>query len=248
MQKIIIVGASSGIGRELARLYANEGNLVGVTGRRNELLYTLQLEYPNHIVTECFDVASGNATIAGPTVAGPTTHLESLVHKLGGLDLLIYNAGHGDPRADLDWHTDKETVDIIVNGFLEVIHFGWRYFTQQGHGHLVTTSSIASIRGTSAAPAYSAGKAFESIYFEGLHIKTRKMGIPLYTTDVQPGFVDTRMAKGTRFWVATPEKAARQIKHAITRRRWRVYVTRRWWLIAKIFQWTPAWIYHRISQ
>src|SRR5260221_3125215 len=237
MQKLIIVGATSGIGRELARLYAGAGNLVGATGRRNEMLYTLQLEYPNHIVTECFDV----------TAAGATTHLTSLVAKLGGLDLLIYNAGWGELTETLDWEIDKGTVDINVNAFLETIHFGWRHFTQQGHGHLATTSSVAANRGNRHSPAYSASKAFQSTYFEGLHIKTLHMGIPLYITDIQPGFVNTKMAKGPRFWVASPEKAARQIVRALASHRWRVYVTRRWWLIAKVFKWIPGGIYHRLG-
>src|ERR1700754_3045721 len=110
MQKIIIVGATSGIGRELARLYAGNGDLVGVTGRRNELLYTLQLEYPNHIITECFDVTSVGAMSGGIGTGGTTAHLESLTRKLGGLDLLIYNAGWGDLTEKLDYEVDKATV------------------------------------------------------------------------------------------------------------------------------------------
>jgi short-subunit dehydrogenase len=268
MQKIIIVGATSGIGREMARLYAGAGHLVGATGRRQELLYSLQLEFPNHIITECFDI----------TASGATAHLESLTRKLGGLDLLVYSAGWGEVMDGLDWAVDKGTVDVNVNGFLEAIHYGWRIFTEQGHGHLVTLSSIASIRGNRHSPAYSAAKAFQSTYFEGLYIKTRHMGIPLFLTDVQPGFVDTQMAKGPGwgsgghpgqgkipdgrhtaddgplakprgrlFWVAPPEKAARQIVRAIERRRWRVYVTHRWWIIAKIAKWLPAFIYHRVG-
>jgi len=138
-------------------------------------------------------------------------------------------------------------VDINVNGFLEAIHYGWKLFTTQGRGHLVTISSIASIRGNRLSPAYSAAKGFQSIYFEGLHIKARKMKIPLYITDVQPGFVDTKMAKGPVFWSAPPEKAARQIHHAISGKRWRVYITHRWWLIAKIFKHIPSWLYHRFG-
>jgi short-subunit dehydrogenase len=237
MKKIIIIGASSGIGRELARLYAGEGALVGATGRRQELLYSLQLEYPNHVVTECFDATEKDMTI----------HLDSLVEKLGGLDMLIYSAGWGEPQEALEYAVEKATVDINVNGFLEAVFFGWRLFTGQGHGHLVTISSIASIRGNRHSPAYSASKSFQSNYFEGLHIKARKMKIPLYLTDVQPGFVDTKMAKGPRFWVAPPAKAARQIHNAISRKRWRVYITRRWWIIAKLFQWIPSWLYHRIG-
>lgn len=237
MQKVIIVGATSGIGRELARLYAGAGHIVGATGRRQELLYSLQLEYPNSLVTECYDA----------TGAGATAHLSSLVRKLGGLDLLIFNAGWGDLTDSLDWQVDKATVDINVNAFLETVHFGWQYFLEHGQGHLATVSSIASNRGNRHSPAYSAAKAFQSTYFEGLHILTKKLGLPIHITDIQPGFVDTKMAKGPRFWVAPVDKAARQIVRAIENKRWRVYITRRWWIIAKIFRYIPSWLYHRLG-
>jgi len=126
MQKIIIIGATSGIGLHLARLYAAAGHLVGATGRRQDLLYALQLEHPNQVVTECYDATGSQAT----------AHLDSLVQKLGGLDLLIYNAGWGEPMEALDAAVDKATVDVNVNAFLAAIHYGWRYFTAQGHGHL----------------------------------------------------------------------------------------------------------------
>jgi short-subunit dehydrogenase len=237
MQKIVIIGATSGIGLQLARLYAAAGHLVGATGRRQDLLYTLQLEYPNQVVTACYDATGSQAT----------AYLDGLVGKLGGLDLLIYNAGWGEPAEALDPAIDTATVDINVNAFLTAIHYGWRYFTAQGHGHLVTVSSIAGTRGNRHSPSYSAAKAFQSVYFEGLYIKARKMKIPLFITDIQPGFVDTKMAKGPRFWVAPVEKAARQIIQAIGHRRRRVYITRRWWLIAKLFRWIPGWVYYRIG-
>ena len=237
MDKIIIIGATSGIGRELARRYANEGHLVGATGRRQELLYTLQLEFPNRIVTECYDAAG----------AGAAAHLSSLVRKLGGLDLLIFNAGWGELMESLDWQVDKSTVDINVNAFLEAIHFGWQHFLEQGHGHLVTVSSIAGNRGNRHSPAYSAAKAFQSTYFEGLYIKTRRLQLPIHITDIQPGFVDTKMAKGRRFWVSSVDKAARQIVSAIDKKRWRAYITHRWWIIAKLFRYIPSWLYHRLG-
>ncbi len=238
MKKIIIVGATSGIGRELAKLYANAGWLVGATGRRQDLLYTLQLEYPNQVITECFDVMSSDRI----------SHVESLIEKLEGLDLLIYNSGFGDVSEKLDLEVDRITVDTNVNGFLEIVNFAFNYFVQQGHGQLATTSSLASIRGNSFAPAYSASKAFQSVYFEGLHMKAKKMNAGVYVTDIQPGFVDTKMAKGNaRFWVAPPEKAAQQIYNAIEKKKWRVYVTRRWRIVAKVMKWMPDFIYHRIG-
>jgi short-subunit dehydrogenase len=238
MNKIIIIGATSGIGRELAKIYADAGNLVAVTGRRQDLLYTLQLSYPNNILTACFDVTSSENI----------PHVESLIEKMGGLDLLIYNAGYGDTSTTLDWKIDKTTVDTNVNGFIEIIEYAFHYFMQQGSGHLVTTSSVGSIRGNSWAPAYSASKAFQSIYFEGLHMKLKRMNTGIGVTDVQPGFVDTKMAKGNkRFWVASPDKAARQIARAIEKKKWRVYITHRWWLIARLIKWMPDFIYHKIG-
>lgn len=238
MKKVIIIGATSGIGRELARLYAGFGWLVGATGRRQDLLYTLQLEYPNNIITEGFDVTANESM----------THLQSLVAKMDGMDLLVYNSGFGDPSETLDWETDKMTVDTNVNGFIEIVNYSFNYFVAQGHGHIACTSSIASLRGNSLAPAYSASKAFQSVYFEGLHIKAKKMKSDIFITDVQPGFVDTKMAKGNkRFWVSSPAKAAQQICDAIEKKKWRVYITQRWWVIAKIMKWMPDFIYHRIA-
>jgi short-subunit dehydrogenase len=238
MKRIIIIGATSGIGRELAKLYAGSGWLVGATGRRQDLLYTLQLEYPNNIITECFDVTANESI----------NHLESLVTKMDGMDLLVYNSGFGDPSETLNWETDKMTVDTNVNGFIEIVNYSFNYFVQQGYGHIACTSSIASLRGSSLAPAYSASKAFQSVYFEGLHIKAKKMKSEIFITDVQPGFVDTKMAKGNkRFWVSSPVKAAQQILDAIEKKKWRVYITQRWWFVAKMIKWMPDFIYHRIA-
>jgi short-subunit dehydrogenase len=173
--------------------------------------------------------------------------LEELIHRMGGMDLLLYNSGYGEPSKKLDWTIDKTTVDTNVNGFIEIINYGFNYFVARGQGHLATTSSIASKRGNDYAPAYSASKAFQSIYFEGLYMKLKKMKLPVYVTDIQPGFVDTEMAKSTKkFWVAPVGKAAEQIVQALEKKKWRVYITKRWWLIAQVMKWLPDFIYHRL--
>lgn len=236
MQKVIIIGATSGIGRELARIYAGAGNLVGATGRRQDLLYSLQLEYPNQLITECFDV-TGSHNIS---------HLEALIRKMDGMDLFIFSSGYGDHSEQLDWTIDRQTVAINVNGFAEMVNYAFNYFVRQGHGHLAGISSIASIRGNDGAPAYGASKAFQSVYLEGLYMKARKLRSGIFVTDIQPGFVDTAMAKApNKFWIAPVPKAARQIVKAIGKKKWRVYITHRWWLIAKLLKWAPGFLYHR---
>ena len=236
--KIIIVGATSGIGRRMAELYAAKGYKVGITGRRNELLNEIQQQFPTLIETECFDVR-GNENIS---------KLQSLVNKLGGLDTLVYSSGIGEPSKELDWQLDKMTVDINVNGFIEISNWAFNYFVKQGHGRLATLSSIASHRGNSWAPAYSASKAFQSNYFEALAIKTKKMKKDIGIICVEPGFVDTKMAKGNkRFWVVPLEKAARQIIDGIEKKKQKVYVSKRWWLVARLMRLTPFWLYKKIG-
>ena len=243
MKRIIIIGATSGIGLELARLFIKEGDMIGITGRRLHLLDDLQKQFPLQVVTECFDVM-GNDNIV---------HLKSLIDELGGLDLLIYNSGYGDVSETLDWAIDKRTTLTNVNGFVEIVNYTFNYFVKQGRGQIAAISSLASLRENSQAPAYSASKAYMSIYMAGLYLKARriqkkdrKMSIAI--TDVQPGFVDTKMAKGKkRFWEAPVGKAARQIFKAIQKQKRKVYITRRWVLIAWVLKWMPHFILKRFA-
>ncbi len=236
MKKIIIIGATSGIGRELAKLFAQDDCIIGATGRRQELLDSLKAEFPGKIFTACFDVM-GSENIH---------HLRSLIDQMGGMDIFIYNSGFGDPSETLDWKIDQQTTLTNVNGFIETVNYAFNYFAQQGHGQIAATSSVAANRGNSLAPAYSASKAFMSVYMEGLHIKASKMKLDIAVTDIQPGFVKTKMAKGYgQFWVAPVDKAARQIFAAIKHKKRRAYITRRWWIVVKIMRWMPYWIYKK---
>jgi short-subunit dehydrogenase len=237
-KKIIIVGASSGIGKELAILYAQAGCSLGITGRRTALLDEIKNSYAGQIETAVFDVM-GNDNI---------DHLESLIQKLGGLDVFIYNAGYGEVSDKPDWQIDKTTILTNVNGFTEMVNYAYNYFAKQGYGQIAATSSIASVAGNHFAPAYSASKAFMSNYMEGLFLKAKKMKLRITITDIQPGFVKTAMAKGPgRFWEAPAAKAARQIMAAIESKKFRVYITKRWWLIAQLLKMLPGWLYRRIG-
>lgn len=237
-QNTIIIGSTSGIGRKMAELYLEKGHKVGVTGRRMELLQQIQQQKPQQVEYECFDV-TGNENVI---------HLESLVKKLGGLDILIISAGTGEPSKELSWEIDKKTVDTNVNGFIEIANWAFNYFLKQGHGHLATISSIAAIRGGSWAPAYNASKSFQSNYFEGLAIKVKRLKKDITVTCIEPGFVNTKMAKGNkRFWMVQVDKAARQIIRGIDKKKRKVYISRRWFLIAKLLKWTPFWLYRKIG-
>lgn len=236
-KKIIIVGASSGMGRRMAELYAEKGNMVGITGRRTEMLNEIKRQIPQYVEIESFDVT-------GP---GNINHLESLVAKLGGMDLLVISAGTGEPSEELSREIDNRTIVTNVNGFAEIANWGYNFFEKQGHGHLVAISSVAAIRGGSHAPAYNASKAFQSHYLEGLSLKSDRAKKNIRITCIEPGFVDTKMAKSDKlFWLVPTDKAARQIISAIEKGKRKAYISRRWWLIAKIMKWAPYWLLKRV--
>lgn len=238
MKKIIIVGATSGIGRMLAELYAVAGNIVGITGRRKEMLQEISNLFPGKIQTACFDV-TGRENLQ---------NIETLVQNLGGLDILIYSSGIGEPGKQLDWQIDKMTVETNVNGFIEIANWAFNYFIKQGHGRMAVISSIAANRGNSWAPAYSASKSFQSNYFEALAIKAYRMKKNIGITCIEPGFVKTKMAKGNKqFWIVPVEKAARQMIEAIDGKRRKVYISKRWWIVAKLMRLIPYWLYKRIG-
>ena len=238
IKKIIIVGATSGIGRKMAEKYASDGNIVGITGRRKELLDEIENMFPGKIKTECFDV-TGNENIK---------RLTALVQKIGGLDILVYSSGIGELSKGLDWEIDKLTVDTNVNGFIEIANWSFNYFLNQGNGRMAVISSIAANRGNSWAPAYSASKAFQSNYFEALAIKAKKMKKDIGITCLEPGFVDTKMAKGNkRFWVVPLEKAVKQMITAIEKKKPKAYISKRWWLVAKLMRLVPFWLYKKVG-
>src|SRR6188508_405605 len=126
IKRIIIVGATSGIGRKMAELYAAAGNIVGITGRRKELLDEIENMYPGKIKTECFDV-TGNENIERVT---------ALIQKIGGLDVLVYSSGIGELSKGLDWEIDKLTVETNVKGFIEITSWSFNYFLNQGYGRM----------------------------------------------------------------------------------------------------------------
>ncbi len=238
MKKAIIIGATSGIGQGLAKIIVKNDYIVGITGRRAELLENLKSETPDSHMIKTFDITDTNVAVE---------KLEELISDLGGLNLLILSSGTGDLNDKLDFETEKRTINTNVTGFTCIADWTFNYFKKQKFGHLVAISSIAGIRGNRHAPSYNASKAYQINYLEGLRQKANKLKEQIYITDVRPGLVNTQMAKGEGlFWVMPVEKTVRQIFKAIKKKRKIAYVTKRWSLIAKILKRIPVSIYDRL--
>jgi short-subunit dehydrogenase len=238
MKKAIVIGASSGIGRQLAKVLAENDYVVGLVGRRIELLRELQNEITRDSYISSFDISR---------LEQAQSSLEALIQEMNGVELIVISAGCGFLNPDLDFIKERETIDVNILGYAAMANVAFKHFCVQGIGHIVAVSSIAGLRGSAEAPAYGASKAFVSNYMEGLRKKAYKLGIPITVTDIQPGFVNTAMAQGEGlFWIATPEKAAQQIYEAIVNKRSRAYITKRWRIIAWLLKILPDWLYNKI--
>lgn len=239
MKQAILIGASSGIGRELAKVLVREGYVVGIAARRVPLLQELQQELGERALVKRMDVAD---------VLRAMDDLSTWLKELGDVELVVLNAGLGHTNPDLRWDWEDETIRVNVQGIAALANVAMRHFIQYGAGHLVGISSVAGVRGNSRAPAYCASKAFLSTYLDSLRYRAWRLGLRIAVTDVRPGFVDTAMGQSPqRFWVASPELAAEQIYKAILRRKHRVYVTRRWMLVAWLMQLLPDCLYRRLA-
>jgi short-subunit dehydrogenase len=238
VSKAVIIGASSGIGRAIAKILASNGYIIGLVARRGNQLCELGAELRAPVFVKAIDVSKP---------AEAMRLLRELIAEMGGVELFVVSAGTGSINRKLDWECEQETIDVNVSGFAAVVNVAVEHLQSRGSGHIVGISSLAAIRGNGEAPAYNASKAFISNYLQGLRHKFSKLKLPIVVTDVQPGFVNTAMAKGDGlFWVASPEKAARQIFVAICKRKRQVYVTKRWRFIAWILKAAPDWLYHRL--
>jgi short-subunit dehydrogenase len=238
MKRAIVIGASSGIGKELAVVLSQNGFAIGLMARRFELLEELRSSLLNPTFSRRADISESSDAMA---------ILENLIEEMGGIDLIIISSGTGFINPDLNWTMEKKTLDVNVSGFTAMANVAFRHFVQAGRGHLVGISSIQAIRGNGVAPAYGASKAFMSNYLEGLRVRARKAGLPILVSDIQPGFVDTAMAQGPGlFWVASPQKAARQIYKAIQRKAEHAYVTKRWSVIGWLLKVLPDFLYAKL--
>jgi short-subunit dehydrogenase len=238
MKRTIIIGATSGIGRSLAEMLAQEGYVVGITGRREELLQSIQAAYPSKIIVKKMNVQD---------LSTVESICNELVHQIGGLDLLIISAGIGEANKDLSFEVENDVIKTNIQGFTCVADWGMNYFKKQGHGHLVNISSIAGIRGNGMAPSYNATKAYQINYMEGLRLNAYRSHSDIHVTDIRPGYVNTDMAKGDgMFWVAPVGKAAEQIYAAIKQKKKVVYVTKRWRLISYLLKSLPFSILKKI--
>ena len=232
-RRAIVIGASSGIGREIAKLLMKDGWTVGVVARREDMLKEL-----NAAAVEQIDVTKEDATM----------RLQTLISQLGGMDLFFYASGIGKQNRELQEDIELATMQTNGIGFTRMIGEAYRFFAAQGSGHIAAITSIAGTKGLGPAPSYSATKAMQNIYLQALEQQAKSRGLNIRFTDIRPGFVDTALLSGDYHYpmMLKPEKVAKEIIDAINHHHHIRVIDWKYRLLTALWRRIPRWLWRRI--
>ena len=239
-KNVIVVGATSGIGREVAILFAKRGYKVAVAGRREDKLEEVASLHDNIIAYAKIDVNSEDA----PAL------LTALADRIGGMDIYFHSSGIGYQNKNLVVEKEMATVQTNALGWTRMITAAFHYFEQhkERKGHIAIISSIAGTKGLGAAPAYSATKRFQNTYTEALCQLARMRHMDISFTDIRPGFVETDLIKDEDYSMQLqPAKVARDIVSAIEKKQSIVVIDWRYRILVGLWSLIPRWLWVRIN-
>ena len=257
-KRAIVMGATSGIGQEVAKLLAANGYEVGIAGRREERLVQMAQATPGIVAHRQIDVTKEDAP----------TELHKLIEELGGMDLYFHSSGIGWENVALDPDKELKTVETNAMGFVRMVSAAYNWFAEQRadeakqraegdeqrasskerKARIACITSIARTRGLGAAPAYSATKRMQAHYLECLSQQARMRHLNIGITDIRPGFVATDLIAGSHFPLQLKaEDVARTIVRAIEQGREVVTIDWRYRLLVAAWQLIPRWLWVRLT-
>ena len=239
MSRAIVIGSSSGIGKEVAQMLIDEGWTVGLAARRDGKLLPTMHAHEDKVKVAKIDVTASDAA----------DKLNLLIKRIGGMDLFFYAAGVGHQNRDLQEDIELTTVRTNAFGFTRMIGAAYRYFAANGGGHIAAITSIAGTKGLGPAPAYSATKAMQATYLQSLEQLAHAQGLKICFTDIRPGFVDTDLLSGTHDYPMLMEvkPVAKAIMKAVKQKKHVCVIDWRWRLLTAVWRRIPRWIWRRMK-
>ncbi len=239
MKSIVIVGATSGLGRQTALLYIARGLRVGVAGRNEKALEELRRIAPDRVTTEVIDVTSDTAAEA----------LRALVQRMGGTKTILLSSGIGFTNLELDERKELQSVETNALGFTRMILAAVDIFRSQGGGHICAITSVARTKGIGAAAAYSATKRYQSTYIDALAQNSRMEHLGIRFTEIRPGFAATALLDKTKSYpmLMSPDFVAHQIVDAIDHRRRVKTIDYRYAILVFFWRLIPRCVWERLN-
>ena len=243
----IIIGATSGIGREVARRLLESGWKVGVAGRRVERLEELKAQFgAEKVAVAQIDVTQPEAEAA----------LEKLLAETGAPDLFFHASGIGFQNRELDVETELAMIRTHCEGMVRMVDHFINYVKASGDAYgpkrkaqIAVISSVAGTAGLGTAPAYSASKKMVSTYLSALVQLARMEHLPIRLTDIRPGFVATELLNPEKHYpmLISQEKAGRCILRGLRRKRRIIIFDWRFRLLVAFWRLIPRPLWERIT-
>lgn len=240
MKRIVIMGASSGIGRACAEALASRGVKVGLASRNIGPLEELKRKYPEHVEYAAIDVTK-------PAAVG---QLEALIEKLGGMDIYFHVSGILRENTSLDPETEVAVFNTNTLGFVRCVSTAYRYFRDNHiRGHIAAVTSIAGTNGLARMSAYSASKAADQKWLVALEQLSNNTGAGITFTDIRPGWVKTPLlTANNRYPMAMDlQYVVPKVLKAIVRKLHVAVIDWRWNIVVGLWRLIPNAIYTRLN-
>ena len=234
MKKAIIIGATSGIGQEVARILVQQGWRIGIAGRREDVLLHMQQAVPGQIEIQCLDVTKNDAAL----------RLNELIDRLGGNGLVFTSSGWAPERVrtEIELNTARTNVEVI-----RMVTAVFHPFQENRWRTYCVISSIAGTKGLGVAPAYSATKRFQNTYIDALAQLSRMQRLNIRFTDIRPGFVATDLLRNGKYpMLMRADKVALCIVRSLERKKRTVIIDRRYRLLVFFWRMIPRWLWERL--
>lgn len=232
-KRIIIVGATSGLGLNIAKRFIADGWQVGAVGRNVKALEQLRATAPAQVRTAVIDITADDAA----------DKLRAIIDSMGGVDIYFHCSGILRESNPID------TVATNVGGFTRMVNAAFGYFRKtRSAGRLVAISSIAGTRGLGDLPCYSATKAYDSTYLEALRQLADKEKLPLRVVDIRPGWTRTPLLDADKHYLLEMDEhtVCNGIYRAILHARRTAIIGLRWQILCTIQRHLPAFIWQRL--
>lgn len=240
VKKIVIVGATSGIGLGVAEQLLKEGMRVGVAGRKIDALRQLQAKYPTQVEYASIDITQSDAP----------EHLTDLVNRLGGMDIYFHISGIGYANDELQPAKELATMATNVVGFTRMIDVAFAYFRDNcnGRGHIAAITSVAGTNGLGQLAAYSSSKRFQQTYLRSLHQLATIQHLKIKFTDIRPGWIRTPLLVDGHSYpmIMSLQYAVPRIVRAIKRKKRVAVIDWRWNILVGLWKLIPNCIWVRL--